>query len=106
MQSCSKCGAETEYKNGVSKKGNTYEGYKCLDEKCNNFDFINKPKQPTHQLSVEPSATTGELVMLSKISEQLNLVIVKLDAIISLGFSKDTPEPIKWDNPPRDPNEI
>jgi len=70
MNVCSKCGAETEYKKGVSKKtGNAWEGYKCMDTNCNNMDFINKPKQ-THQLQQTPS-NTGELVMLNSILTEL-----------------------------------
>jgi hypothetical protein len=36
---CSKCGGETVFKEGVSKKtGNPYQGFKCKN--CDNMDFI------------------------------------------------------------------
>lgn len=38
---CSKCGSETEFKKGIGKKsGKPYQGYKCVNPDCNNFDFI------------------------------------------------------------------
>jgi len=37
---CSKCSGPTYYREGTSKKGNKYKGYKCADNKCDNFDFI------------------------------------------------------------------
>jgi hypothetical protein len=46
MQVCSKCGAETEFKKGISQKTNKpWSGYKCLDSNCGNMDFVrDKPK--------------------------------------------------------------
>ncbi len=39
--SCSKCGADTEFRQGISKKNNKpWQGNKCLDPECGNMDFV------------------------------------------------------------------
>ena len=43
MNNCSKCGAATELKSGISKKtGKNWSANVCKE--CGNFDFINQQK--------------------------------------------------------------
>ena len=37
---CSKCNGETKFIKGVSKKGNPYQGFKCLEPDCENVDWV------------------------------------------------------------------
>ena len=37
---CSKCNGETKFIKGMSKKGNPYQGFKCLEPDCENVDWV------------------------------------------------------------------
>jgi len=74
MVVCSKCGGETEYKKAVSKKGNPYEGYKCLDERCNNFDFITPKPKPKGD---------GTIIILGEIATEIKKLNTGITELIT-----------------------
>ena len=55
MGACSKCGGETKFMEGTSKKsGKPYKGYKCLDRNCDNMDFIKDDPKPAPKPVAKP----------------------------------------------------
>ncbi len=48
---CSKCGGETKFVKGISKKtGKPFQGFFCQDPECNNVDFIKSEPNITKEI--------------------------------------------------------
>jgi hypothetical protein len=72
---CSKCGGPTYYREGTSKKGNRYKGYKCANKQCDNFDFIN---EQSIEAKLKEAHTQADLELLK--AENQDLPVISDDA--------------------------
>lgn len=72
---CSKCGGDTEYRQGVSQKnGKPWAGNKCLA--CNNMDFVKVTPHPGGE-----SASGGQLRPKNGYSADKDRLIVRQNAL-------------------------